>query len=292
MSEKQATYEVATRNGNDAQPLPIQSMAEMATAGQLLAQSGYMGGKNAGEGFLIMAACHQSKLPLVVFQQKFHFRQGRFSMSAHAMLAELVDRGGSYKLIERTKDCAALELTKDGNTYLSKITWEEALNEPFVYRGNEYEQFAELEKPLAKRTIKAKYRTERSRMQMLWSRAVSDGVVVVDPGARMAYSKEEIDDVIEAEFKEAKEPKRIDPSEIKSRVTHTHSQGHEPINIESDILEEANYCPIGGEDYQGMAWAHMPDDVLEMALESELPEITDAHRDAIRRELAARNEVV
>ena len=270
--------------------LPAQSMAELATAGDLLAQAGFLGTRNPGEGFLVMAACQQTGMSLVEFQQKYHLRQGRFSMQAHAMLAEFVERGGSYKLIERSPERAALELTIGGNTYLSEITWEQAQEEPFVYAGGESAQLAALDLPREKRQIKSKYKTPRSRMQMLWARAVSDGVVVVDPGARGGiYTPEEMDDIPAPARSD--EPARITVEEATRRMNDGQLQTIPVIpfpNLDDSQVEpeaagtevDPSRCPVVGQMH-GVAWADMPIDVLELALEITDPAMTDAHRAAV-----------
>ena len=274
MSEKQATYEVATRNGNDAQPLPIQSMAEMATAGQLLAQSGMFGVSNAAAGFVVVATCQQQGISLMEFNRTYHIVQGKPTMRADAMLAEFRKRGGKVTITENSTERAAAVFAFEGEKYDWEYTIEDAKRTGDALDG--------------KGSIKDMWRKRPE--DMLWARLVSRSIRKLAPEIVSGiYTPEEMQD---AQPAQRGEPKRIDPSEIKSRVAHTHKPDPQTIPIESDILEEANYCPIGGEDYEGLAWAHMPDDVLEMALESELDEITDAHRDAIRRELAARNEVV
>ena len=283
MSEKQATYgyEVATRNGNDAQPLPIQSMAEMATAGQLLAQSGMFGISNAAAGFVVVATCQQQGISLMEFSRTYHIVQGKPTMRADAMLAEFRKLGGKVTITENSTERAAAVFAFEGAKYDWEYTIDDAKRTGDALDG--------------KGNIKDMWRKRPE--DMLWARLVSRSIRKLAPEIVSGiYTPEETQDMQPAA--QRGEPKRIDSSEIKSRVAHKREAGPEPeselqtINIESDIMEEANYCPIGGEDYEGLAWAQMPDDVLEMALESELPEITDLHRDAIRRELAARTEVV
>ncbi|MCP4100749.1 MAG: hypothetical protein GY750_04890 [Lentisphaerae bacterium] len=42
---------------HEGQRVLLHSMAEIAPAGDLLAQTGHFGTKNAGEGFMVMAVC-------------------------------------------------------------------------------------------------------------------------------------------------------------------------------------------------------------------------------------------
>lgn len=295
--------------------LPVSGMNDIAAAGNLLAQANFLGTRNAGEGFVVMATCQQMGISLVDFQQKYHFRQGRFSIQAHALLAEFVDRGGSYKVLERSATRAALELTKDGNTYTSEITWEQALAEPFVYAGNETEQLAALDKPQEKRHLKAKYRTPRSRMQMLWARAVSDGVVVVDPGARGGiYTTEETEDFAPA-LPPASEPVpvTIDAARVAAAAGPSAPVGAapaaavqsaasasvaaaapaaaapaEPSPFDTPTPDATALCPIPGK-LLGQPWEAMETEVLKLALTIECPEMTTAHRDAVLNLITRRN---
>jgi hypothetical protein len=285
MDAKQSTA-VAVAAPQTASALPVQNMSDLAVAGQLLAQDGFLGARSQGDGFLIAGACHQSKLSLVEFQQKFHYRQGRFSMQAHAILAVFCERGGKYKLLERSPTRAAIELNKNGNVYLSELTWEDAAQEPFVYRGNEDQQLAELDKPVAQRRLKAKYKTPRSRMQMLWARVISDGVAVLDPGARSAYTPEETDDIIDAEYTSAPR-KELTPDEAARRAKPVDATIAEPFAV-VDALGPEHFCPVGGEDVQGQPWTAFETEVLVSALECEDDAITTAHRECIRAEIARR----
>ena len=274
MSEKQATYEVATRS--ETKPLPIQSMAEMATAGQLLAQSGFFGINNAAAGFVVIATCQQEGISLMEFKRTYWIINGVPTMKSDKMLAKFRELGGKYKITENGTERAAAVFEFEGEKYDWEYTIEDAKRTGDALKGDG--------------SIKDMWRKRPE--DMLWARLVSRSIRKLAPEIVSGiYTPEETQDMQPAQ---RGEPKRIDPSEIKSRIKKNADEAYtaKETPIESDIMEESNYCPIGGEDYQGMAWAQMPDDVLEMALESELPEITDAHRDAIRRELAARNEVV
>lgn len=286
--------------------LPFAGMSDIADAGTLLAQASFLGCKNPGEGFVLMATCQQTGMSLIQFQQKYHFRQGRFSIQAHALLAEFVERGGAYKIVERSPVRAALELTKDGNTYVSEVTWEQALQEPFVYRGDESDALAELTKPLDKRKLKAKYQTPRARMQMLWARALSDGVVVVDPGARGGiYTPEETEDFAPA--LPAHEEQSIPAAEVPARVAAAMGKAQKPapapapvepvtVTVEAtitpvvEVAPDPNLCPIPGK-MLGVPWTKMETDILLYPVENsaDCPEVTPAHLAAIKQILAERH---
>ena len=290
--------------------LPVQSMSEIATAGNLLAQAGYLGTKNAGEGFLVLASCQQMNISLVEFQQKFHFRQGRFSMSAHAILAEFENRGGKHEMLKRTPEEAFIKLTKDGKENIFSLTWEQCKNEPFIYAGNENEQLAELAKPFEKRKIKNKYQTPRSRMQMLWARVISDAVATVDPAARMGYTPEETDDIIEAQAATQRVEIEVSPESASKNISvpgtkaivrdaeivdkptesETKTTKKNPVQLAAEMEVDYSVCPVGPEGVKGAKWDTMEDSWLKNALEiNGVPEMTENHKKVIRSILSTRD---
>ena len=294
-------------------PLPLQTMAEIREAGDLLAQAGFLGTSNIGEATVILMAAHQRNEDLISFQQKFHFRQGRFSMGAHAMLAEFEAHGGTYDLIERTADRAALTLAMGKREYDSVLTWADACCEPFVYAGKESEQLAQLDLPMEQRKFATKYRTPRSRMQMLWARAVSDGVVCVDPGARGAlYTPEETADFTDAPAAARPAPGDEPVIDVTARVvedmppappdtpTEQPKRAAEPAPRtpwEDDApTPEPDYgaCPIDavdqhGRQIKGRKWADLPNAWLETALAKHAALcLTNGHVRAITLELERR----
>lgn len=291
--------------------LPLQNMAEVATAGQLLAQAGYLGTRNPGEGFLVMASARQMGISLVEFQQKFHFRQGRFSMAAHAILAEFESRGGKFEMVCRTPEKAELRLVKNEKTYNFAITWEECKEEPFIYAGNELEQLAELKKPFDKRKLKNKYSTPRSRMQMLWARLVSDSVATIDPAARLAYTPEETEDIIDAkESGYNRVEKEVDPAQAAKDITPQPQQTKPEIQdaevveedtknplpvpekspFKSDVADFApdyTVCPFGPPETKGVKWKDMPLAWLERVMDVTAPELTEEHKKSAKEALEA-----
>jgi hypothetical protein len=260
---------------------------------------------------MVMAVCQQTGMSLLDFQSRYHVRQGRISMQAHAMLAEFVSRGGTFKMVERSPNRACIVLTKDGNEYISELSWADALQEPFIYAGNETDQLRELSKPLDQRKLKAKYQTPRSRMQMLWARVISDGVGTLDPGARQAYTPEETEDFQPDQRREtvvsaAELNNVIDvplhevqsiPDTVKTvgesnteKLKRLAAEKKAAINAPVDNLAlDYSVCPVaprGAQRFKGMKWDKMELFVLESALTAakagKYPEITAEHQEAIQ----------
>ena len=249
--------------------MPADSMADIATAGELIAQSGLCGARNAAEGFVIALTCHQRGMDVLTFSENYHVMMGTITKRADAMLADFIRNGGRHEIIERTAERAAIRLLTalDGD-YISSLTWADACAEPFVYAGAPDTAAAQLDKPMAERKLKTKYASPRSRMQMLWARVVSDGVRAVDPRANQgSYTPEEMSDVID----EPPAPIDITP----------------PAPMPSPIAADPEYniCPIADDGcaYTGMLWREISLDHLRIALDLDHPAMLDGHRDAIRK---------
>lgn len=300
--------------------LPLANMADFSQASELLAKAGFLGCKNAGEAFMVAASAHQRGEDLVSFQQKFHLRQGRFSMTAHAVLDEFLRRGGSMSKVIRTPDRASVTLKKDSNTYVSALTWEEAQEEPFIYKGNETEQMKVLDLPAKERLkhIKPKYATPRSRAQMLWARVISDGVATLDPGARLAYTPEEVGDFSTAEDEIVPEEIVVSAEEIEIDVIPPPQKDagapKKPVEGKDTPEPDASAPASSGEptvafpmkdeeaeapvDYKvapygekaGTPWAKMPLRWLHSALKVTDPRMTDLHKAEIELAISTRNK--
>lgn len=162
--------------------LPVQSMQDIVAAGHLVAQSGMLGVTNPAEGFIVVATCIQEGMSLLKFSERYNVICGRCSMKAEAMLANLLDLGGSYKVISRTAESAAIEVKYRDASYTARLDWTDAQKETYTRQKDG-------------RTLKDNWSTPRRRMQMLWARVVSDGVRVVCPLAtRGTYTPEEVMD--------------------------------------------------------------------------------------------------
>lgn len=174
-------------------------LAAIKTLGLSIAKSGMYGVSTVEAGEVLAMEClHQNTPPLSILR-RFNIMFGRLSMKAEAMLAGFEQEGGKYKVVSRTPDLAAVEMTINGQTTLQSLSWDDAQGEPFVYEGKESEvvkQLASGNKP----ALKPKYATPRSRMQMLWARLVSDSVRFLCPRVVTGvYTPEEIEDWSESE---------------------------------------------------------------------------------------------
>jgi len=170
--------------------------------GAAIVDSKVFGCSNAGQGEVLAWECLVLRIPPLRLAQTYHLIMGKLAMRADAMLAGLVERGGTYVVKARTSEAAAIEITYRGQTETFALSWEEAKTEPFVYNEQDSEvvKMWAAKDPKKQPTLKTKYSTPRARMQMLWARVVSDGVRTMAPEVNSGrYTPEEFDggDVIE-----------------------------------------------------------------------------------------------
>lgn len=164
--------------------------------GRSVAVSKMCGVETEAQGEVLVFECLGRRCRIMSFGERYNFMHGKLTMKAETMLADFQTKvGGEFQIIERTSEAAEIALTMKGKEPQHfRLTWVDAQKEPFVYEGKEKEVLPLLEKK-QKLNVKAKYQTPRSRMQMLWSRVVSDGVHTVAPQVTSgAYTPEEVED--------------------------------------------------------------------------------------------------
>lgn len=178
--------------------------------GEWLAKSGMFGCKSVEQGQVLALACMAEQKNPIQILREYHMIDGKLSMRADAMLAGLRQRGGSYKVLNRTADKAAIEVEVDGNKQAFSFTWDDAKHEPFVFQKDG-------------KSLKTNWATPRARMQMLWARVVSDAVRTMMPEVVAGtYTPEEIQDfpdarkavTVEASI-EAEPPETLEPEVVK-----------------------------------------------------------------------------
>ena len=263
-----------------AASLPIANVQDLQTLGQVLSRSELFGAKTPEQGLAIVAMCQQKRISWMDFMQNFHMIKGTVSKKTDAMLADLHRIGGTHKILCRTSEKAECIFKCGESEYTSSITWEECLEEPFVYCGGKEDDIVTAiinghkwpnGKPLE---LKTKYRTPRSRKQMLWARCVSDGVRTVAPGCcQGVYTPEEVSDF-------AEDMSRPVPSPVPPTAQGVASAS--PLDVE--------VCPCG--KMIGQRWDALDTAVLQQALVATSPMITAEMKDYIRSILAEREKTV
>lgn len=263
--------------------MPIATMNDAVTLAQAFAQAHVMGAKNDAEGMLAVTLIRE--IGLVKAESTYHIMMGRLAKKAEAILADFVKAGGKYKILQRDATAARI-VASMGETQNAEFsfTWEDALQEPFIYDGSAKDQRAALKLPVEKRVLKDKYATPRSRMQMLWARLVSDMGRALCPAATDGmYPPEEVSDFDDVQpIGRTGAPKVIETEEIMKRTETQSTQSAQTAPIDYTV------CPIGGIGFKNMPWSEMDDATLEGALASDNAEITVTHKAAIRLVLEER----
>ena len=172
------------------------SFEALEKLGTYIYQSGMFGVRNPAEGFILAVTCQQEKMSFMQVNERFHIMMGKITIKAEAMLANLQELGGEHEIIEKSPTRVAIKLTYKKASYLSEVLWEDIKNESYTRankdaNGRNYADNV----PIEQRQFKENYATPRRRMQMMWARAVSDGVRTVCPLAtRGHYTPEEVID--------------------------------------------------------------------------------------------------
>lgn len=255
-----------------AAQLPVSSVRDLQTLGAIIAQCNLFGKRNPAEGLAIVAMCQQKRISWLDFMQNFHMIQGVVTKRTDAMIADFHRIGGKHTIITRTSEEAKAVFVLGETKCESSISWAECQCEPFIYVGKEAEVVAALERGETP-PMKAKYKTPRARMQMLWARCVSDGVRAVAPECCCGiYTPEEASDFIEAERTQETGPASIT----------------DVIDIPASEDQNANIevCPVG--IFAGKRWDSMETGVLAKAVNGSSPLITVKMKDYIREILASR----
>jgi hypothetical protein len=189
-------------------------------------------------------------------------------MRADAMLAEFRKAGGRYKILENSQTRAAAEFTFEGQVLAFEFSIEDARRTGDCLAGDG----------------RVKTIWQKRPEDMLWARMVSRAVRRLCPEINAGvYAPEEVSDFGGATQRGAAP---ITKAEAARRAT--------TVKPEFEVAPESGYdpgvCPIGGEEYEGLAWTAFASDQLRAALESDAPEITPTHRAEINLVLDARGE--
>lgn len=166
-----------------------------------IAASGIMGVNKPAQGKVLALECFARKCPPLMLAQRFDIIHDKLSMKSDAMRTDFEEKGAKFRLVERTPDVVSADLERDGVIQRFTLTWEEARLEPFPYqmgKGVKEDDIIDQIEAGNPPKLKPKYRTPRSRMQMLWQRLVSDSVRAMDPSVVCGmYSAAEIEDLPE-----------------------------------------------------------------------------------------------
>lgn len=145
-------------------------VAAISALGEIIAKSRIFGCESLDQGKVLAWECLARRTPPLNLKETYHLintSQGAtLTMRADAMLAGFLQLGGRHRIVQRDGERAAVELTYAGQTCLFECALAEA-KEAGLTDG--------------KKGQKENWSSPRQRMQMLWARAVSDGVRAMAP---------------------------------------------------------------------------------------------------------------
>ena len=166
MSKDAMTQSLAIRQESVA----VNGMNELAWFGKQCALSGIIGCESEAQGVMVAHHLHTTGQSLFELEATHHLFEGRLTKKAESMLADLRRLGGSYKILARTSEEAAIYIEYKGAELEFRFTWAEAQGESYPYGKDG-------------KSLKYNWSTPRKRTQMLWARVVSDGVRTCCPEA-------------------------------------------------------------------------------------------------------------
>jgi hypothetical protein len=265
---------------------------DLKAMGQIFEQSNAFGFSQQGQGIVVAMTCVMNRMTPLEFMERYNIIGGKPSMKADAMLANLLELGGEYEIIARDPARAAIKASFRSASITVTLSWDEAKQEPFVYKGDG-------------KTIKTNWATPRARMQMLWARVVSDAVRTVCPLAnRGSYTPEEMQDIGETAPTQQATPRQVAPTAVAidaeatvkpEPVSQPSAEQAKPEVITPEVVapENVDYStmPVGAK--AGTKWSDpaMTDKMLAKVLtidQKVYPQLTDNHKKAVQAEIDRR----
>jgi hypothetical protein len=158
-------------------------LAAIRFLGDAIAKSRLFKCENEAQGHVLAAECLARGMSPLTLQGRNHLAGGTLTKKAHVILADFQKYGGEFRLLERTHERASVELTLGPNKIVETLTWDEAQNEAWPWTTSKD----------GKKKLKDNWATPRARRQMLWARAISEGVRSICPQAAEGYAPEEFD---------------------------------------------------------------------------------------------------
>lgn len=187
--------------------LPVAANAAVMVAvekyGNWIYDASIFGCKTKGQAMMMAWSwLMKNKDPLEIKRQ-YHFINGELTMKYRVMASHFLKAGGKIKPIVRTPFQAEAELTYQGITTTFAYSLEEAVEEDYLWTKDALMgKTPRFDKKgcLNRAALKDNWSTPRRRMQMLWARAVTDGIATIAADVTDGYyAAEEIGDIIEDE---------------------------------------------------------------------------------------------
>ena len=245
--------------------LPVNSLSDLSIIGTELAKSGMLGITSPAAGLVVAMTCHMEGITPLEFARTYHIIGNKPSKKADTMAAEYRQRGGKYKIVERSGTRAAALFTFEGQEVPFEFTMEMAIKAELAGKGNvNWNKYPE---------------------NMLWARMMSNAIRVLCPEVNAGiYTPEENEDFND-------EPKNVTPVAVDPSVVAraVNAEVVEPIRT-----VEFDYCPVAynGAEPNALLWTAIASEDLQMILNGRVvdPAITPSHLEVIESVLTSRKE--
>jgi len=264
------------------QSVAVRNVDDLLQFGKMCANSGIIGCENLAQGCMVAHHLHTTGQSLLELASTHHLFSGKLTKRADAMLADLRKYSGSYKVIARTPEEAAIEISCKEASGVFRFTWEEAQTETYPYDKTG-------------KVLKYNWSTPRKRTQMLWARVVSDGVRVCCPEAVAGqYTQDEIQESHAAEPSRASgeieipqeevevtkpDGKKVEPKAAKPAEKPAEPEATKPEDAAGNEPVDYTCIPIGPK--AGTHFSELTLAQLEQVVECDAdkyPSVTKKHR--------------
>jgi hypothetical protein len=274
---------------NEFAMVPVKDVNDIATIGKWFAESGMFGCTNEGQGMVLAMTCMSEKISPLKFKQTYHLIDGSPSMRADAMLAKFAERGGRFKVIEKSPKRAAIQLVTKDNDQTFSMTIEEAMAEPFPWTKDKQ----------GNKILKKNWSTPFMQMCMIWSRVISNGVRTLDPGVNMGvytpeevqdFSNNEVIDITTQTIKPMKGEKKAAPAAVVPPSVTEPKKPEEKVVTGEVIDDKTDYSiiPIGA--HKGKQFDVLNDKALQVCLGTDKVEMLPGHKAYVKKVVAKRAE--
>ncbi len=161
---------------------PVSAAVDM---GNFMADSGMLGLPNKAAGAVCALTCMAEGITPFDFAKKYHIIKNRLCQKADSIIADFVNAGGEFAIIQNDPEACEVHFAWKGNKYERRLTWEDAQQARWPWKNWEDHS----------KGLKDNWATPLDREGMLYSRLVSTHLRRIAPELfASVYTTDEIQD--------------------------------------------------------------------------------------------------
>lgn len=170
--------------------------------GEWIYESCMFGCKTKGQAKMLAWSWLARGKDPIEMKRQYHFIKGELTLKYRVMASHFLKAGGKIHPIARTPELASVTLEYNGTKASFSFTYKECLQEDYVWTTDA--NFGKVPKfingEVNKAALKDNWSTPRRRMQMLWSRVITDGISTIAADCTEGYyAAEEMGDYVDGE---------------------------------------------------------------------------------------------